>query len=248
MAIDGAPGARRERALPLGARFRVVHAVNGRLRLKLDPPRSRARLEAGRTALAAVSGVREVRSSASAWSLIVEYDPAGLTPAALLHLPLAETAMPAADAFPESVEAVAVVAASPERVWHVLSDPEQLMRHTPTAARVWGTPDADHWTAEIEILGERMTERVDIIERVPDRRLVLALTDGPVRARITLTLEADVAQTRLRERLDYALPGNFLERLASKVAVGPQLRAQLHAHLDRIGATAAEAPGQHAVG
>lgn len=216
----------------LSTQVSVAHTVPGRLRLKLNPPQSGHRLAAAGAALAGVPGVQGVRTSTSAWSLVVEYDPARVGSAALLAVPVPDGAAPTAS-YPDQVEASAFVAAPPHAVWQTLADPQRMALHIPGTMRVTGTVNAEHWTAEIEVLGKVVTEQVHVAERQRERRLVLTL-DGALRARMTVTLTPDSGGTRLHERLEYALPGRFLGRLVNAVAARPRLRAQLAQHLARI--------------
>jgi uncharacterized protein YndB with AHSA1/START domain len=225
---------------PLRTLFTIAHTVPGRLRLKLLPPHNQARLEEGRATLAAAGGVRDVRAHVAAWSLIVEYNPRQVSVDGLLDLPLpapiagaTPATAPAAPAYPDEVEASTEIGAPIAVVWRILTDPEHISLHAPGTVHVDGAVDADHWLAEVEVLGRTVKLQVDVIERTQEQRLVLQM-NGSLRAQLTATLEPAGAATRLHERLEFAVPGRFLGRFVSKVAARPRLRNELTEHVGKI--------------
>lgn len=226
-------------AQTLGRAFSVAHTVPGRLRLKLTPPHQPARLEAGRAALAAAAGVQSVRARAGAWSLVVEYDPRRTTATALLALPLrrSESGTAEAPSLADAAEAETLIAASPARVWESLIRPDHHVGCFPGAVELVSAADEDHMTLAIEVLGKVLTQELTIVERVPEQRLVVALS-GSLRAKSVMTLRPDGAGTRLHERVEYTLPGRLLGQLIGRLAARPRLTAEIADHLARVKAAA----------
>ena len=218
----------------LGSAFTVAHTVPGRLRLKLPHPHPAALLDAARVALTPLAGVRDVRVNSGARSLVIEYDPRTVAQAALLGTGLEHGSAAPADMgdYKDAVEASLVVDGSRAAVWRVLGDPVFAALHAPGTVQITGVADGG-WSARIEVLGKTIDARIAVAESVPEERLVLRI-DGRLRARLTTTLSPAGTGTRLRERLEYSLPGSFIGTAVSRLAARPRLREELAEHLERI--------------
>jgi hypothetical protein len=94
-------------------------------------------------------------------------------------------------------------------------------------------PDGEHWIADIELGGRHKPHRLQELECVPGRLLVLRL-EGELRGRIVMTLEAADDGTRLHERMDYAGPQSTIGRVVGAVVVRPKIHAGLVDHLARL--------------
>lgn len=226
--------------VPLSTQFAVVHAITGRLRLRLVRPRTLERLEAGRAALQALPGVQHVRSNRSTWSLIVEYDPDRTSLQALLKLPVRRPSRYRPGAWSHDVvEAQTVIAAPLARVWGIVSSMERLAALFPLPVQLSPGPDTDHWIADLQVQGQRVSALLTVIKRVPEERLIVASEGGGVSGWLSITLRPENDRTYLEERLHYdSGAGNLLGWIVGRVAARPSVQEQVQKHVAHIRAEA----------
>jgi carbon monoxide dehydrogenase subunit G len=224
---------------PLALQYGVVHAVPGRLRLRLTEPRTLERLEEGCAALRRLPGVRGVRANRSAWSLVVEYDPARTDARALLDAPgPPPPPRRRSDGWShDAVEGQTVVAAPLLQVWRVVAAPERLAALSPVPLRLRRAADRRHWTAELVVRGERVTVRLTVTRRAPERLIVTG--EGGLVGWLSVTLRPVGERTWLRERLHYtAGPGGLAGWLAGRLVTRPVLDEHVRRHLAAVKAEA----------
>jgi hypothetical protein len=227
--------------IPLSTQFAVVHAISGRLRLRLVRPRTLEGLEAGQAALQALPGVQHVRSNRSAWSVIVEYDTKQTSAQALLKVPVARRpSRHLSRAWSHDVvEAQTVIAAPVAQVWEIVSSMERLAALFPLPLQLSPGADIDHWIADLQAQGQRFSTLLTVIKRVPGERLIVASEGGGVSGWLSITLRLDDHGTYLEERLHYdSGAGNLLGWIVGRLVARPSLEEQLEKHVAHIRAEA----------
>jgi hypothetical protein len=227
--------------IPLSTQFAVVHAMSGRLRLRLVRPRTLEGLEAGQAALQALPGVKHVRCNRSAWSLVVEYDTTQTSPQALLKVPVARRrSRHRSGAWSHDVvEAQTVIAAPVARVWEVVSSMQRLAALFPLPVQLSPGVDTDHWMADLQAQGQRVSTLLTVIKRVPGERLIVASEGGGVGGWLSISLRSDDDGTWLEERLHYdSGAGNLLGWIVGRLWAQPFLQEQVQRHVAHIRAEA----------
>ena len=227
--------------IPLSTQFAVVHAISGRLRLRLVRPHTLEGLEAGQAALQVLPGVQHVRSNRSAWSLIVEYDPTQTSPQALLKVPVARRpSRHRSGAWSHDViEAQTVIAAPLTRVWDIVRSMERLAALFPLPVQLSPGADRDRWIADLQLPGQRVSMLLTVIKRVPGERVIVASEGGGVSGWLSITLRSDDDGTYLEERLHYdSGAGNLLGWIVGRLVARPSLQEQVQKHVAHIRAEA----------
>ena len=227
--------------MPLSTQFGVVHAISGRLRLRLVRPHTLEQLEAGQAALQALPGVKHVRCNRSAWSLIVQYDTKQTSPQALLKVPVARrpSRHRPRDWSHDVVEAQTVIAAPVGQVWEIISSIERLATLFPLPVQLSPGADRDHWIADLQVPGQRVSTLLTVIKRVPGERLIVTSEGGGVSGWLSITLRSENDRTYLEERFHYdSGAGNLLGWFVGRLVARPSLEEQLQKHVAHIRAEA----------
>lgn len=106
----------------------------------------------------------------------------------------------------------AIVDASPEEVWEVVSDPRNLPRWNRYVRSVHGVPDdglkeGDRYRTDMGGFGVRFPIRAQVVELRPPRYSKIRLT-GPLEAIVqTWVQPAGARRSRLEHQVDYNVPG-----------------------------------------
>ena len=126
-----------------------------------------------------------------------------------------------------SVERDVLIAASPERVWNILSDVGYMPKIFPDVVSTMVEPEGPVAVGQkIKILGKMAgmtTEMAAEVEQVePNRKLIVrAIPGGPIKEyRNIVTLEpTKKGGTKVSAAAEYELTPNYLGKLVSKVVV-----------------------------
>jgi uncharacterized membrane protein len=106
----------------------------------------------------------------------------------------------------------AIVDATPEEVWRVVSDPRNLPRWNRYVLAVHDVPkdglaEGDRYWTEMGGFGVRFRIQADVVEIEPNRYSRIRLT-GPIRAVVQTRIHpAGRRRSRLEHQVDYEVPG-----------------------------------------
>jgi uncharacterized protein YndB with AHSA1/START domain len=106
----------------------------------------------------------------------------------------------------------AIVDATPEEVWRVVSDPRNLPRWNRYIVAVHDVPEdglseGDRYWTEMGGFGVGLRIRADVMEIVPNRYAKIRLT-GPIRAVVQTWIHpAGRRRSRLEHQVDFDVPG-----------------------------------------
>jgi carbon monoxide dehydrogenase subunit G len=214
--------------MTLGEIAGVAHQLRGRVRLRLQGQPSPQVLHSLQTQLSGAVGVRHVRVSEAASSIVIEFDPAQQSVEQLLRLQLNGAA-------PERtrtrVDESTLLQAPAEQVWSLLGDPSAAASHLPAVLKI--REDAPgSWRVTLDLLGQRVEGRVVLLEEIAAQRLVLAL-NGAVTGRFVLSLTPEGEETRVREQVHYDLSDALLNLTLGRMAE-PAIRRLVRQHLASI--------------
>jgi carbon monoxide dehydrogenase subunit G len=113
------------------------------------------------------------------------------------------------------------IEAPPERVWEVVSNPNNLPRWDHRIAAVEGVPssgiqEGTEYSTEIRLMGARAHVNVKVLELRPQEYAKIRLS-GLVNGTVETWLDPlDRAGTRLQHRVEYRFRGGPLGRLAAR--------------------------------
>jgi carbon monoxide dehydrogenase subunit G len=209
-----------------GDLLEVAHRLRGRLRLRLRSGRSPHALPALASQLSGAPGVRHVRVSEAAASIVLEYDPAQQSVEQLLQLPVESGSAGLRE--PARIDETILIQATPEQIWALLDGgggaPSQV--HGLLTVEEDG-PGA--WRVGIELLGRRLMLRIVRGDEDPPRRVVFRI-EGALNGRCVFTLTPEGGGARVREQVSYALANTLLDRTLGRLAE-PVLRRMARTQL-----------------
>jgi carbon monoxide dehydrogenase subunit G len=118
------------------------------------------------------------------------------------------------------VEVSVDIDATPEAVWKVVADPQNLSRWDRHIALVEGARgelhEGDEYTTELRFMGARARAHMKVLALKPHRYSKVAM-DGVLDGTVETWLEAlDGDRTRLRHRVQYRFRGGPLGELAAR--------------------------------
>ncbi|HZB03751.1 MAG TPA: SRPBCC family protein [Actinomycetota bacterium] len=137
----------------------------------------------------------------------------------------------------------AIVDASPEEVWEVVSDPRNLPRWNRYIRAVHDAPEdgvaeGDRYWTEMGGFGVRIRVRAQVLEMVPTRYSKIRLT-GPIEAIVqTWIRPAGRRRSRLEHQVDYHVPGgpigSVVARVLRRLGAAPMLRRGVRAQKRQV--------------
>jgi uncharacterized membrane protein len=137
----------------------------------------------------------------------------------------------------------AIVDATPEEVWRVVSDPRNLPKWNHYIRAVHDVPpdglkEGDRYWTEMGGFGVRFRIRAHVIESQPGRYAKIRLT-GPLEAIVqTWVRPAGPRRSRLEHRVDYHVPGgpigSVVARALRLLGAAPMLRRGVRAQKRQI--------------
>ncbi len=119
------------------------------------------------------------------------------------------------------VETSVHVAAPPERVWAVVSDPRNLPRWDRHIVGVEGVPDGGlregaSYTTVLRFMAVRAKVRAQVLAWEPPHRAVVRVTGPVVEATVTTTVEPAGDGSILRHEVEYRFRGGPLGEVAAR--------------------------------
>lgn len=119
------------------------------------------------------------------------------------------------------VETSVHVAAPPERVWAVVSDPRNLPRWDRRVVRVEGVPEGGlregaTYTTVLRFMAVRATVRAEVLAWEPPHRAMVRLSGPMVEATVTTTVEPAGGASILRHEVEYRFRGGPLGEVAAR--------------------------------
>jgi len=119
------------------------------------------------------------------------------------------------------VETSVHVAAPPERVWAVVSDPRNLPRWDRRVVRVEGVPqgglrEGATYTTVLRFMAVRATVRAEVLAWEPPHRAMVRLSGPMVEATVTTTVEPAGGASILRHEVEYRFRGGPLGEVAAR--------------------------------
>ncbi|ONM47679.1 SRPBCC family protein [Nocardia donostiensis] len=122
---------------------------------------------------------------------------------------------------PKNLEVSIEIAASPERVWAVVSDLKRMPEFSPQCVRMLplGTPKTGTWTININRDGKKFwPTTARIVRYEPNQAFAFRINEN--RSVWSYTLEPTASGTRLIERRDVPNGTTWLSRTAVNAALG----------------------------
>lgn len=134
--------------------------------------------------------------------------------------------------------------ASAQQLWALLSDPARAPAHLPAGISMreeHTRPDGKQaWQVSLELLGKHLETRAVLEEELPAQRTTIGV-EGALTGWYRLSLTEENGGVRLREQIDYRVPGVFLDQTLGRLAE-PVIRRMLRQHfaaLERLLQTSA---------
>ena len=132
------------------------------------------------------------------------------------------------------------IAAPPERVWALLSDPERLSQYNVTIVEVrdpTGPLDqvGSSYDAVAKVYGRRIEGRWEVIDVTPMRRILQRGTGAAgAKATVNGTIEPSGDGTRAGVEVDYQLPAGFLGEVANKLFIERSVERDVRHTLENL--------------
>ena len=119
------------------------------------------------------------------------------------------------------VETTVHVAAPPDRVWAVVSDPRNLPRWDRHIVRVEGVPEGElregaTYTTVLRSMAVRAKVRAEVLAWEPPHRAVVRLSGPMIEATVTTTVEPAGDASILRPEVEYRFRGGLLGEVAAR--------------------------------
>lgn len=119
------------------------------------------------------------------------------------------------------VETSVHVAAPPDRVWAVVSDPRNLPRWDRHIVRVEGIPEGGlregaTYTTVLRFMAVRAKVRAEVLAWEPPHRAVVRVSGPMVEATVTTTVEPAGDASILRHEVEYRFRGGPLGEVAAR--------------------------------